>query len=161
MMTLEDKETTREPARNEPGSERDERADRYAALVWEFEATAQVLLARVNEVIEEVFFDHEIVRRADWRREVLFLAGELARYPWLLVNVTGSRVDRTLSLLYRAWAVGCGEVSRELRALAWDDGRRPLDLRISFVDEELAAVTASTTARVIYLGHALGWIEEG
>lgn len=49
------------------------------------------------------------------------------------------------------------KVGGALRSLARDDGRQPVDLCLRFLDEELAAVTAYTTARAIYLRHALRW----
>jgi hypothetical protein len=68
------------------------------------------------------------------------------------VNLECSERYATLKPLYQAWAESCEELSFTLHSLmAREDEERPAIVRLCFVDEELAAVRAHTTARRIYL----------
>jgi hypothetical protein len=128
-----------------------EPAEDYGWLVREFEETAQVLLARVERALEEVARDHRAVTGKDWRREALFLAAELTRSPWLLVNTACPPKYENLKLFYRAWAVACGELQSCLRTLVRKDDRRPVDIRAAYAQEAFSVVTAYTAARITYL----------
>lgn len=126
-------------------------AEDYGWLVREFEEMAQILLARVARVLEEVVQDHRAVTGENWQRETRFLAAELARYPWLLVHTSCPSKYETLGLFYRAWAVACGELESCLRTLARKDDRRPVAIRAEYAQEALAVVLAYTAARLTYL----------
>ena len=128
-----------------------EPVESYGWLVREFEATAQVLLARVVDALQDVARDHRAVTGEDWRREARFLAAELARYPWLLVNTACPPAYENLRLFYQAWAVACAELGSCLRVLVRKDDRRPVEIRADYAHEALAVVTAYTTARATSL----------
>ena len=123
----------------------------YAGLVQEFEATAQALLKRVDEAIDDAHFDPEIVSSEEWREEAVFLARELGRLPWLLVHLECPAKYATLKRLYFEWAKACGELAMSSHSLATEEGCWPTMVRVCFADEEFAAVTAHTVARTIYL----------
>lgn len=121
----------------------------YLELVDVFEKMARVLLERVDEVIEEAFWDEGVVRDEAWKQEAYFLVRELQRYPWLLANVSCPPRYEMVRLLYREWALCCQELRACLQSLAGNDGRRSVRMRVAYADEELAAVNAHTVARRI------------
>jgi hypothetical protein len=126
--------------------------EEFAWLVNQFEATAAALLARVAEGIEDASYE-EFLRDACWRHELLYLADELASFPWLLVNVACPAKYETLQRLYREWAQCCSDLRHSLKDLAATEHFLSIELRVAYADEELAAVTAHTTARKIFLEH--------
>jgi hypothetical protein len=123
----------------------------YAGLVQEFEATAQALLGLVDKAIDDGYFDPEIVSSEEWREEAVFLARQLRRLPWLLVHLECPAKYATLKRLYFEWAKACGQLAISLHSLATEEGAWPTMVRVCFADEEFAAVTAHTVARMIYL----------
>ena len=123
----------------------------YAGLVQEFEETAEVLLASATHLLGEAYLDHEAVSQADGKREILFLAAELGRYPWFLVNTDCPAPYETLRLFYRAWARACAELESCLRTLVRKGDRRPISIRLGYCYESLATVEAYTAARKVYL----------
>ncbi len=125
-------------------------AEDYGWLVREFEETAQVLLARVDLALDEGARDQRAINGETWRREALFLAAELARYPSLLVNTPCPPRYEALRVFYRAWAVACAELEGCLRTLVRKGDRRPVEIRLDYAREALAVVTAYTTARTTY-----------
>lgn len=130
-----------------PGQPRNE----YAWLVKEFEETAEALLTRASDALEDAYDDHKIVLRQEWKEEAQFLAEELERYPWLLVNMTCPPEYLTLKLLYQEWAEDCKRLASCLSTLTTDDKHGRGIVRIWDADRELAAVLAHAAARRIYL----------
>ena len=128
----------------------------YAGLVQEFEETAEVLLASVTHLLDEAYLDHQAVIRGEWKREILFLAAELARYPWFLVNSDCPAPYETLRLFYRAWAGACADLESCLRTLVRKGDRRPISIRLDYASESLATVEAYTAARKVYLERLAG-----
>ena len=122
----------------------------YGWLVREVDATAQVRWARGGQALEEGARDQRAINGETWRREALFLAAELARYPWLLVNTSCPPQYEALRMFYRAWAVACAELESCLRTVVRKGDRRPLEIRLDYAREALAVVTAYTTARTTY-----------
>ncbi len=120
-------------------------ANDYGWLVREFEEMAELLLQRVERMIEEAVRDHRMSARERWQAEARFLAAELHRFPWLITHIPCPPSYGSLSLLYREWALSCEMLALDLKALARLKGRDPLALRRC--EEKLVAVTDEARMR--------------